>query len=107
MTERLRENLPNRVPIVVEYAMEDTKLRRFVVLIDRDAMDRTNAILSGIRAIVGVEISAASKSSIDITADETLVDQKVLEEAVRKLGGELHAPPEAQLMDPIPTKRIP
>lgn len=87
--------------------MNKSKRSKFVVLIDRDAMGRTSAILSKLRQVAGVEVSAESTSSVDITADEDVVDRDELEGIVKEFGGQLHDLPEAQLMDPIPTKKIP
>lgn len=87
--------------------MTESKRRRFVVLIDRDATDRASGILSELRQLAGVEVSAEGRSSVDITADEQVVAPEELEAIVKGLGAQLHPLPEAQLMDPIPPKKIP
>ncbi len=87
--------------------MTESKPQNYVVLIDRDKKDQSRAISSKLHDVVGVVVSAESKSSVDITADENVIGQKELEGIVRKLGAELHALPQAQLIDPIPTKKIP
>lgn len=87
--------------------MTESKWRKFVVLIDRDELDRAKGILSELQQIAGVEVSAQGRSSMDITTDEQLIAQEELEGIVRGLGAQLHPLPEAQLMDPIPPKKIP
>jgi len=87
--------------------MTESKRRKYVVLITREAMDRAKGILAELQQVEGVEVSAEGKSSVDITADEDVVAQEALEGIVKGLGAELHPLPEAQLMDPLPPKKIP
>lgn len=87
--------------------MDESKRRKFVVLIERNALDQASEIFTKLRQVAGVEVVTEGRSSVDITADENVVGQEELKGIVKELGGDLHALPEAQLMDPIPTKKIP
>lgn len=87
--------------------MTEAKLRKLVILMPRGPKAKIGSVLTGLRRIPGVEIAGKSKSFVDVVIDEDAVDRSELEGIVSKLGCEIHALPEAQLMDPIPTKKIP
>lgn len=87
--------------------MMDGKLHKFVVLVDRNAGENAASIADELNAVPGVEVTAQSRSFIDLVADEEVVALGKLQELVQRLGAELHGSPEARLMDPIPPHKIP
>lgn len=80
---------------------------RFVVLINRSAAKAAPEIAAELKALPGVEVVSESPSFVDLVADDEAVVSNDLDRLVKKLGGELHRSPEAQLMDPIPPSKIP
>jgi predicted RecB family endonuclease len=81
--------------------------RRYVVIIGRDAAQGAQKIATELEAVPGVEVSATSQSYVDIVADVEIVTEIKLRSVVSDLGAELHSSPQAQLMDPIPPRKIP
>lgn len=87
--------------------MPNIKHSKFVVILARGAKRSIGRGLSRLGDIPGVEIVGNSGSFVDVVIDQDTVDRSALESILVDLGGELHAIPEAQLMDPIPPKKIP
>ena len=80
---------------------------RYVVILGRGAGKAAPEIAAALKALPGVEVLAESASFVDLTADDEALTKNDLDGLVKKLGGELHRAPEAQLMDPIPPREIP
>jgi hypothetical protein len=87
--------------------MPNTKHSKFVVLFARGTKASIGGAWSRLGNIPGVEVVGKSDSFVDVVVDEETVDKAELESIVVNLGGELHALPGSQLMDPIPTRKIP
>lgn len=81
-------------------------MRKFVVILARDAEQSSKDVAAELQGLTGVEVISDSASFIDIEAEETL-NAEDLKLTVQKLGGELHSASEPELMDPIPPSKIP
>jgi hypothetical protein len=87
--------------------MTNLNRHKFVVLLARGADNKISTALSELQNMAGVEIADTSRSYFDVIIDEDTVDRTELESIINRNGAELHALPQAQLMDPISTKKIP